>query len=177
MAVGTGNISLTEVKTEIQSNSTAAPTSLQAALLAAIPGGFNSFYSGAKDRLSNFRGYIQESPSVILEADPDTVGSGGGFARIFLTSNCTWSASYIRIAGSSFGEPATSIFPTTGTGDDIITFNIFDPNPNPTQYIWRVTVVTTYGFKTNVTHTADIFMDEAGGGGGELGPSPGGGFE
>jgi hypothetical protein len=166
MAVGTGNITLTQVKTEIQSNSTAVPTSLQAAKLVAIPGGWNATYSGSQDRLSNFKGYVQESPALTLLADPDTVGSGGGFARIYVTSNCTWSASYVLYAGNTSLEPATSIVPTTGTGDDIITFNVFDANESPSQYIWRVTVVTTYGFKTNVSRTVDIFMEEVGGGGG-----------
>jgi hypothetical protein len=56
MAVGTGNISLQDVTTEIYGD-TDQGRSLLTCFASSTAGNFNATYEGNKDRLSNFKGY------------------------------------------------------------------------------------------------------------------------
>ena len=56
MAVGTGNISLQDVTTEIYGD-TDQGRSLVSCFSSSSAGNFNATYEGSKDRLSNFKGY------------------------------------------------------------------------------------------------------------------------
>ena len=56
MAVGTGNITLQDVTTEIYGD-TDSGRSLATCFASATAGTFNATYQGSKDRLSNFKGY------------------------------------------------------------------------------------------------------------------------
>jgi len=57
MAVGTGNITLEDVTTEIYGD-TNAGRSLATCFASSSAGSFNPTYVGSKDRLSNFKGYV-----------------------------------------------------------------------------------------------------------------------
>lgn len=57
MAVGTGNISLQDVTTEIYGD-TDTGRSLSTCFASSTAGTFHATYVGSKDRLSNFKGYI-----------------------------------------------------------------------------------------------------------------------
>lgn len=76
MAVGTGNISLDEVRLYLELGSTA---SLQDCFSIAVAEGFDPVYSGLKDRLSNFRGYetpvIPSIPTIESYVSATTGGS------------------------------------------------------------------------------------------------------
>ncbi len=56
MAVGTGNISLQDVTTEIYGD-TDSGRSLLSCFSSSSAGSFHASHVGSKDRLSNFRGY------------------------------------------------------------------------------------------------------------------------
>ncbi len=78
MAVGTGNISLQDVTTEIYGD-TDAGRSLASCFSSSSAGNFNATYEGSKDRLSNFKGYshaddgiwgVDEMTSLVYVANP-----------------------------------------------------------------------------------------------------------
>ena len=71
MAVGTGNISLEEVRVELGLGST---SDLVACFAAAVDGDFTIVYKGNKDRLSNFKGY-EVSSTVTLTSFSSSAGS------------------------------------------------------------------------------------------------------
>jgi len=92
MALSTSsNIRLSQVITEIAG----VQTSLAGCFTDANPSGFDATYSGAKDRLSNFRGYddtplnLTISPSVI----PFTAAAGNNNISVTVTGGTTaWTA-------------------------------------------------------------------------------------
>lgn len=68
MAVGTGNITLQDVTTEIYAD-TAAGRSLSACFASSTAGTFDGTYVGVKDRLSNFKGYVHVDDGIWSLAD------------------------------------------------------------------------------------------------------------
>tara|TARA_R110002050_G_scaffold60759_1_gene134640 strand:+ start:46 stop:288 length:243 start_codon:yes stop_codon:yes gene_type:complete len=62
IAIGTGNITLKDVTTHIYSDTDAGRT--LAACFASATGIFNPTYVGNKDRLSNFKGYVNGNDGV-----------------------------------------------------------------------------------------------------------------
>lgn len=161
MALGTGNITLAQVKTEIEGNSTATVTSLNVARLVAIEGGWNSTYEGSRNRLSNFKGYTQVTRSLTYSAFPTSFSNSGGDCVITITSNCQWTASYGLIAGSP-PYPTVSLTATSGTGNGSTTFTMGTNTSGELQ--WRVTLVTAYPYQASaVTRTVDIIQLGSGG--------------
>ncbi len=78
MAVGTGNISLQDVTTEIYGD-TNQGRSLNSCFSSSTSGNFNATYEGNKDRLSNFKGYahvddgvwgVDEMTSLVYVSNP-----------------------------------------------------------------------------------------------------------
>ena len=63
MAVGTGNITLEDVTTEIYGD-TDDGRSLSTCFSSATSGTFHLTYVGSKDRLSNFKGYVHADDGV-----------------------------------------------------------------------------------------------------------------
>ena len=63
MAVGTGNITLQDVTTEIYGDTTIG-RGLEACFSSATSGTFDATYVGSKDRLSNFKGYVHTDDGV-----------------------------------------------------------------------------------------------------------------
>ena len=63
MAVGTGDITLEDVTTEIYGD-TDDGRSLETCFSSATSGTFNPTYVGSKDRLSNFKGYVHADDGV-----------------------------------------------------------------------------------------------------------------
>lgn len=138
MAVPTSGASLSDVRSEIASNTTyttSSPgiSSLNGCRLVAIPGGFtNSGYDG--DRLSEFAGYVQETPSASWGSSWSVgtiTSSTSQTSTIALTVNCptktlqksvtpsTW-ASYVGLS------PLSVSWANTNNGVISIVVTIFN---------------------------------------------------
>ena len=74
MAVGTGNITLEDVTTEIYGD-TDAGRSLATCFSSSTSGNFNATYEGSKDRLSNFKGYAHVDDGIWGVDDMTTLAS------------------------------------------------------------------------------------------------------
>ena len=83
MAIGTGNITLQEVTTEIYGDTNAGRNLVTC--FADATGTFNATYEGSKDRLSNFKGYSQAAASTSYSSS-----SGTGSDACGITKNQTY---------------------------------------------------------------------------------------
>ena len=140
MAVGTGNISLQDVVDEVQPDFNTLRRCFDDANLF----GFDPNYIGARDRLSNFKGYdgtLTGSTSI----DPTSVliGSTGGSFNITVTSNDNWSVTTNVSDWVSFS-------PTSGSLNGTVTVTVAPNNiGGATERSGRVTVAgenSTGGF-------------------------------
>lgn len=142
MPVGTGNISLNEVRNELGLGATA---SLVDCFNAACNGGFSLTYVGSKDRLSNFRGYDDSkcTGSNTLSVSPTSLpayASSGGSKNVAITSNTTWNVlskpSWITVTSAS------------GSGNDPVVTLTASSNGTGSQRNGTVTFQTTSGSPT-----------------------------
>ena len=104
MPVGTGNISMTDVQTEMATS----PTNLiDMVTRANATGGWDATYSGSKDSLANFRGYNDSVATNTLSRSPSSLSFNQASATktFSVNSNTTWSVtdnrSWISTSGAS----------------------------------------------------------------------------
>lgn len=105
----TTSFSFLDVKTEIESKSSATINSLVDAFAAAKETGFDTAYKGSKNSLSNFRNYTHPSQATFSKQSITVVSGGDSCTTYFvyigsLTNNNVASIKYERIDGNYTGN-------------------------------------------------------------------------
>ena len=116
MAIGTGNISLTDVTTEIPE----ASANLQSCVNYAHTYGFDPTYQGSMNSLYNFKGYDHSlTPSVsVSPSSYGPVGSSATTVDITITADCDWTMT------TNNATMVTGFSPSFGNGNATVTCTI-----------------------------------------------------
>lgn len=204
MAVGTGNIQLSQVQTEIANGSTntsANVDDLKACFSRSIPGGFNRTYLALSNSnnpqssavgfdLADFKGYTQATPYIYFGSSTWTYASDNSYADIAVYFNCdldisvavnpTYNASYVSITAYAFpffhSSNSYRAHPITGLNEAVRTFRVTFSTSNISVSTYVSPAFSTdYTYQNStVSTTTDTTANYIVGGGGPSGLGPGG---